>query len=221
MDPVMQAVIGFATAWAILILAPGLDFIFVLRTSLGDGKKAGVGAALGVALSIGLWGVAAAFGLAKVVAVSHLAFEILKWGGALYLAYLGGMLLLRPRNVLVEDETKVSQELTRDRALPSSFWLWFRRGAVVSLLNPQLGIFDLSAYAHVMPPNLANPVAFCLMLTVLQVVIVLPYHLFVALVANKAAVLLNTPWFVNLLDRLTGLVFLWFAYQLLQAHPPV
>lgn len=223
MDPVIQSIIAFATAWIILILAPGLDFLFVLRTSLGEGRKAGVGAALGVALSIAVWGVAAAFGLARIVAVSHWAFEALKWGGGIYLAYLGAMLVLKPRKMLEGAEAEVSSELARDKTLPSSFWLWFRRGATISVLNPQLGIFDLSAFSHALPKHLTpfTPTAFFLILAMVQIVLVLPYHLFVALVADKASRLLGTPWVVSLLDRLTGLVFIWFAIQLLMAQAPV
>ncbi len=79
------------------LLTPGLDTALILRTATAEGGRKALHAALGIDLGCFIWGALVAFGLGALLAVSELAYTLLKWCGAGYLCWLGIQLLLRPR----------------------------------------------------------------------------------------------------------------------------
>ncbi|MDE9434364.1 LysE family translocator, partial [Xenorhabdus bovienii] len=81
-----------------------------------------------------IWGAMVAFGLGTLIAVSELAFNILKWCGALYLCWLGIQMILRPSQSLA-GETASSPVKTQN---------WFIRGMLGNVLNPKIGVFYVS-----------------------------------------------------------------------------
>lgn len=88
--------LAFTFAATLLTLTPGLDTALVLRTATVEGKRQALQAMLGINAGCLLWGAAVAFGLGALVAVSEVAFNLLKYCGAAYLAWLGLNMLLRP-----------------------------------------------------------------------------------------------------------------------------
>ena len=92
--------LAFTLAATLLTLTPGLDTALVLRTSTVEGKQQALRAALGINAGCFLWGAVVAFGLGALIAVSEVAFNLLKYCGAAYLAWLGLNMLLRPRTSL-------------------------------------------------------------------------------------------------------------------------
>ncbi|WP_236235607.1 LysE family translocator, partial [Pseudomonas faucium] len=92
--------LAFTFAATLLTLTPGLDTALILRTATVEGRQQGLRAALGINAGCLLWGAAVAFGLGALLAVSALAYDILKYCGAAYLAWLGVNMLVRPRQSL-------------------------------------------------------------------------------------------------------------------------
>ena len=72
---------------------PGVDLIFTLTRALQHGVRGGLAAAAGINAGCVVHAIAAAFGLAALLATSAAAFTALKLMGAVYLAWLAfGML---------------------------------------------------------------------------------------------------------------------------------
>ena len=92
--------LAFTLAASLLTLTPGLDTALILRTAAVEGRAQAWRAALGINAGCLLWGAAVAFGLGALLAVSELAYTLLKYCGAAYLCWLGLNLLLRPRNAI-------------------------------------------------------------------------------------------------------------------------
>ena len=90
---ISQAVLGFAAVAAILTIIPGLDTTLVLRSALVRGRRQAVAPAFGVATGALIWGAAAALGAAALLAASHLAYQLVTIGGALYMGYLGASMI--------------------------------------------------------------------------------------------------------------------------------
>src|SRR5215471_13947406 len=86
----------FIFAGVLLNLTPGPDFACIVARSVQFGCRAGIMAALGICVGCFVHIAAAAVGLSALIATSPLAFAVLKWAGALYLAYVG-MSMLRAR----------------------------------------------------------------------------------------------------------------------------
>ena len=56
--------------------------------SATKGRRAGFAATLGVALGLSIVGLAAVLGLTALIANSRMLYEILRWGGVVYLLWL-------------------------------------------------------------------------------------------------------------------------------------
>ena len=81
-----------ATAF-VLYATPGVDMLFTLTRTWQHGWRAGIAAALGITCGCVVHTLAAALGLAALMAASAVAFTVIKWLGALYLLWLAwGML---------------------------------------------------------------------------------------------------------------------------------
>ena len=74
--------LAFTFAATLLTLTPGLDTALVLRTATVEGRRQAMRAALGINAGCLLWGAAVAFGQGALIALSELAFSLLKYCGA-------------------------------------------------------------------------------------------------------------------------------------------
>ncbi len=206
---------AFAAAAALFTITPGLDSVMVLRTAAAEGRKAGLGAVAGIAVGLSLWGIAAAFGLTALLAASETAFLVVKCLGAVYLAWMGIGLLLRPRTAL----TATGQRLGHTSKGGNPYWTGFRRGVLTDLLNPKAGIFVITFYPQFIPPD-ADVVVFTLWQTVIQVLLSVIWLLLLVALTVPLAQFFNRPVIVRRLDRLTGLVFIVFGAKILLTQEP-
>ena len=72
----------FMLATLVLNATPGVDLLLTVTRTLQGGAKAGMAAALGINAGCVVHAMAAAFGLAALLAVSATAFLAIKWLGA-------------------------------------------------------------------------------------------------------------------------------------------
>ncbi len=82
---VTDSLLAYTLAATLLTLTPGLDTALILRTATAEGGRKALHAALGIDLGCFIWGALVAFGLGALLAVSELAYTLLKWCGAGYL----------------------------------------------------------------------------------------------------------------------------------------
>ena len=83
------ALFGFALAATLVILAPGPDFMLVMRNTVRGGRRAGWVTGCGTLSGLTVWALAAALGLSALLRVSHVAYDVLRFCGAAYLIWLG------------------------------------------------------------------------------------------------------------------------------------
>jgi threonine/homoserine/homoserine lactone efflux protein len=121
----------FLTAAVILAITPGPGIFYVLARSLRGGRKEGVWSAAGTFLGGLVHMAAAAFGLSAILAASAIAFETVRYAGAVYLIYLGYR-MIRNRN----------QDLALDSGGTSGGT--FVQGVMTEVLNPKTALFFLS-----------------------------------------------------------------------------
>jgi threonine/homoserine/homoserine lactone efflux protein len=128
----------FLVVAIVVVVTPGVDMALVTRNALRDGRRAAVLTALGINLGILFWVIAAALGLAAVVAASATAFAAIKLAGALYLIYLGLRALRSSRR---------RRQPGRPTAAGPADSLGrgaLRQGLVSNLLNPKIAVFFTS-----------------------------------------------------------------------------
>ena len=79
----------FASIIVVLALTPGPDVIYITTRGMAQGRKAALLSTVGICLGYLVYTLLAALGLSAVLEASTLAFNIVRYAGAIYLVYLG------------------------------------------------------------------------------------------------------------------------------------
>jgi threonine/homoserine/homoserine lactone efflux protein len=203
----------FMTAVLLLNATPGVDLLLTVTRTLQSGRRAGLAAVLGINAGCVVHALAAAFGLAALLAVSAAAFSAIKWAGAAYLLWLGlGMLraawrTARPTAALAP-------------ATARSFWADFRLGLTTNVLNPKVALFFLAFLPQFIAPGTPDKtLAFLL----LGVIFVLQGALFlwgVVLLTARLRRLPAAPSAARWLNAAGGLLFALLALRLVATRQP-
>ncbi|WP_075182622.1 LysE family translocator [Pantoea sp. 1.19] len=204
---VTDALLAFTFAATLLTLTPGLDTALILRTSAVEGTQKAIQAQLGINAGCLAWAAAVAFGLGALIAVSELAYNLLKWCGAAYLAWLGVLMLLNPRQRMGEVR------------LEGSTQNWFVRGFFGNLLNPKVGIFYVSFLPQFIPSG-HSPVLWTFGLVFIHILLGTLWSGLLIGSTRRLSGLLKRQGVVQWLDRTTGAVFLLFAARLALSRRP-
>ncbi len=204
----------FAGAVFVLNATPGVDFLLTVSRTLQGGVRAGVAAALGIAAGCVVHALAAAFGLAALLALHPQAFAAVQWAGAAYLAWLGlGMLWRAWRAVPAASPAAPAP----GRA---AFWADFRAGVLTNVLNPKVALFFLAFLPPFVPADSPHKTASLLLLGLWFIV---QSTLFLSVLVAMAAALSRwqTPFRVRRAwGGLGGLLFLLLAVRLALGGKP-
>ena len=123
----------FMLATVTLNVTPGPDMLYVIARSVGQGRPAGIVSAFGIAGGCIVHTLAVAFGLAGIMLAVPVAYEIVRYGGAAYLVYLGLRTLLNRREATAEAAIK-----------PDGLRTIFLQGVLTNVLNPKVALFFLA-----------------------------------------------------------------------------
>ncbi|WP_433478896.1 LysE family translocator [Spirillospora sp. CA-142024] len=207
----MTAVIAFAAAALIINVVPGLDTFLVLRTSVAQGRRCGLAAALGILTGCAVWGLATAAGLTALLTASHVAYDVVRVCGAAYLVWLGATALWRARK-------KTGEEVRPEPVVVAGRLAAFRAGVGTNLLNPKAGVFYMSLVPQFMPhgaPVFGTTVLF----TAIDVVELAVWYWIVSGAAAALGERLRRPSFRRRLEQVSGAAFIGFAANLLADRP--
>ena len=139
----------FAGISVMLTLMPGPDILFVIAQSVNHSRRDGIAVALGLCTGLVVHTTAAALGISALLYHSSVAFQALKWLGAIYLFILAWQALREAK------ETESSNELPVRR---QKFAALYRRGIFMNLLNPKVALFFLAFFPQFVSPE-AGPVS--------------------------------------------------------------
>src|SRR5262245_3664921 len=120
----------FIAAALLLVFMPGPNTLYIIARSIQQGRKAGIVSGLGVQVGTFCHIAIAAFGLSALLLSSAVAFNVVKYAGAVYLVYLGAKTLLtkeKPENQQAIQQVRLSRV--------------FYQGIVVNVLNPKTALF--------------------------------------------------------------------------------
>jgi len=200
------AVLAFAVVAGALTVTPGLDTALVLRAALTRGRREATATAAGIVAGLFVWGAAAAAGVSALLATSQLAYDVLRWVGAAYLAWFGLRLLvrsLRPGPATARPEG----------ADGGSAWRAARLGLTTNLLNPKVGVFYAALLPQFLPAG-SDPLLGGLLLAGVHAVLSVAWF---ALLIGLASVLgrwLRRPGTVRAIDGVTGATLVGFGARL-------
>lgn len=197
----------FVLTGVLLNLTPGQDTMFILGRSLTGGLRSGIASALGIGVGSIFHTLAAAAGLAAILAASPAAFFIIRIAGALYLVYLGAKLVLtRPHQSAGVHVTPAEE---------GDAWSAFRQGILTNILNPKVALFFLALLPQFIEPGSTSKTLAFLMLGITFVTTGTLWCLVLALAAAQLRQFLRgNPRVRRTIDRVTGGLFIALGIRL-------
>jgi threonine/homoserine/homoserine lactone efflux protein len=199
-----EILIPYTIAIVILTITPGLDTTLIIRTATLEIRQKAFQTALGINFGCMVWGIVVACGLGALLATSELAFNVLKWFGAAYLAWLGLQLLVKPRSSL---ENNINIQRTPN---------WFLKGFFCNILNPKVGLFYITFLPQFIP-NDVTPFIWVMGLVAIHVVLGFFWSSILIFMMQPISRFLKQPKIVRRLDQITGTIFLLFALKLVMS----
>jgi len=129
-------------------VTPGPGVLYVTARSVSQGRRAGFASMFGIETGEVAWIIAAATGVAAVLSASTQALDVLRFGGAGYLVYLG-----------IQRWREVERPATPEPARLSRVFI---QGVVTQLVNPKVAVFFVAFLPQFLNPSepIAPQVAF-------------------------------------------------------------
>lgn len=199
-----------------IILLPGPNSLFVLSVATARGVKAGYQGAMGVFVGDTVLLICTALGAASLLRSNPALFLVVKYAGAVYLAWVGLNLIwsaLRTwRHPVATRIGSAPVESPAHLAHP------FKRALVISLLNPKAILFLLSFFVQFIDPTYETPAV--------------PFLILSAIIMGFSAIYLSALIFAGVrmaqafsrrkrlsagLSSAVGGLFVWFSAKLATA----
>lgn len=181
----------------VVVLIPGTGVIYTVSNGLFIGWRASIAAAVGCTAGIVPHLLASILGLATILHMSALAFQLVKFAGAAYLIYLAWSMW--------RETGALSFEAPQERRG------WVRiavRGFLINILNPKLSIFFLAFLPQFVPAASSTPLPHMFLLSAIFMamtfVVFAVYGLSAHGVRSSVA---NSPRIVLRMQRMFALVF--------------
>ncbi|KAF1015825.1 MAG: Homoserine/homoserine lactone efflux protein [Stenotrophomonas maltophilia] len=203
----------FTVTVFVLCGTPGPNMLHILSRSVGLGFRRSTAAMLGCLLALVLVLAASAAGLSALLLSSPVLFEVLRYLGVAYLAWLGIKAWRESRvpAAVAPGEPVLAASVDRP-------WRVFRGGFFVGLSNPKLLLFAAAFLPQFVDPARSLAVQYSVLVGTFAACELFWYAVY-ALGGHKLRRALARPAMKTLFDRLTGSIFLALAVVLLRFRP--
>jgi threonine/homoserine/homoserine lactone efflux protein len=195
---------GFLVLTTLVSMAPGPNVMFIMSQAALRGHRAGMMAGFGIQVANVVYFALTAVGLGVLIATSPLAFFVLKWAGAGYLALLGIMAIIRsfqPHPVM--DATQPAPVIAVGRGA-------FFDGLMIGFGNPKTIIWLTIVLAQFINAN-ADVLSQTVAIGVVGTVIDLAVQLMYTYIGGTLQRFLGKPHIRAWFERGVGIVFVALA----------
>lgn len=200
----------FLLTGILLNLIPGADTMYIVGRSISQGRTAGIYSVLGIISGSLVHTLFVAFGLSLILVKSVLLFNVIKVIGVVYLVYLGIRMILDKSNLAFQQATGTT---VNKRKI-------YIQGLLTSLTNPKVSLFFIAFMPQFIDPNVTSPVPF-LILGLTFTITGLLWCLFVAYFSSYVTKTLRGNQKVGqVLNIVTGVIFIGMGIKLLQTKAP-
>ncbi len=191
--------LSFLIAAVLIELTPGPNMTWLAVLGASRGRTTALAAVAGVCLGLAIAAVVAGLGLTAILTEFPVLFQVLRWGGTLYLFYLAW-----------DAWREGDGELKHTNATRG---IAFRQGLISNILNPKAYLF----YAAMLPQFISGRMSIAAevaLLSAIYVAVATVIHSGIAVMAGSAATFLETsPQAVTIrrgLAILIALAAVWF-----------
>lgn len=137
-----EHVLAFNLTLLAAIASPGPSLLFLTRTSMAEGRGAGIAAALGLGLMAAVWTGAALLGLNALFVLFPWAYAAVKTVGAAYLIWIAVQTWRHARRPVTGGPQ-------------AAHGRYFRQGLLVNLANPKSVLFAGAVIVVIFPEGLS------------------------------------------------------------------
>ena len=202
----------FLSAAFAINISPGPDIIYIVSKTIAQGRKIGFASSLGVCTGALVYVIATALGLSAILETSLIAFNIVKYAGAIYLVYLG-IKALKSKGTTFDSTENESSLYTP--------WQAFRQGVLVDVLNPKVAVFFMAFLPQFVRPELGHTSGQLLLLGVIVILMAIVIEFSIVLTASQTTNFFRkNPTFSVWLDRVLGTVLIGLAVRLALTENP-
>lgn len=198
----------FAFAILCFNLTPGADSLLLVRTSIKQGIKAGLGVVAGIVVSSCAWGLLTIIGLSAVISKSPVGFTVLKWGGGLYLIYLGlSTLYASFKSQAIDLDLKEDEK--------KGVIAGIRSGFITDFFNPTVGVFNLTFFPQFIPQHTSSVTQYLVLLVLVYVATTLVSYSTMVYLSNLTRRAFTKPIVLKVMDWVSAALFIYFGIKLL------
>lgn len=194
--------LSLAAVCAMGAMSPGPSLAMVLRHTLGGGRAPGVVAGISHALGVGFYALLTVWGLGAVITHQPVVFNVITWGGAAYLAWLGMKALRAGRGGALDAQATITNPVQAARD-----------GVIVALANPKLILFFVALLSQFVSADMGWAAKAIIVAT--ATLIDGAWYVLVAVALSHSRVL---PWLqarAHWINRITGVLLIALALRVL------
>jgi threonine/homoserine/homoserine lactone efflux protein len=195
----------FASIIVFLALTPGPDVIYIMTRGIAQGRMAAFLSTAGICIGYLVYTTLAALGLSALLHSSALAFEIVRYAGAIYLVYLGIRTLM----------SKHGSSLTAGEFRPATHGRILQQGIFTSMLNPKGILVFAALLPQFVDPRLGSvPLQMTVFGLTFTLICLCIYGGYAYLSGSLGEKLATRPRFASVLRWLTGSVLIGLGARL-------
>ena len=199
--------ITFMLTALVFVITPGIDTVFVLNKSIGQGRKSGIQASFGINTGVLVHTLFAALGLSVLLSKSDIAFTAIKYIGFIYLLFLGYLKLKNNKEVL-----SITEDTTQNKKVKSDFW----SGFLTNTLNPKVALFILAFFPQfIAQDQMENPIPFILLGLIFALIGTIWYLGLTFFATTFTDRIKNNPNFNVYLNKVSGIVFILMGIKII------
>lgn len=202
----IETLVSFSFATAVLAVSPGPDNIFVLTQSIVNGKKYGLATVFGLITGCIIHTSLVAFGVSAILKQNENLFFAIKLFGAFYLLYLAYRVFKSDAKIMLTKEGIAKKPLSS----------LFKTGFLMNVLNPKVSIFFLAFFPQFLfSDTLSNVVQFYVLGLLFMLVSLIIFSGIAILAGEISNTIRNNTSIGNYLKWLQIIVFTGIALLIL------
>jgi leucine efflux protein len=208
---IMLESVGVMNIWTyiagliVIILAPGPNSLYVLKTGSTLGLNAGYKAASGVLCGDAILILLSYLGVASLIQTSPLLFTIIRYLGAIYLLYIGISLIYN--HWIAKQNAIGSPKIKKENV--------FRKSLMLSLTNPKAILFYVSFFIQFIDFNYQHTwISYAILAAILEVFSFTYLTVLIFLGTFLTQYMRNNPSLGKVGNGILGMLFMGFAARL-------
>lgn len=198
----------FIPTWFLVAITPGMCMTLAMTLGMTIGLRRTLWMMLGEMVGVGIVAIAAVLGVAAIMLRSPDIFVMLKWGGGIYLGYLGVQMWRSKGKMAIPDSNAAPQQAGRLQLVTQGF--------VTAIANPKAWAFMIS----LLPPFIQPNYSITLQLSLLVGIIVISEFLCMTIYATGGKTLrvfLKQSGNVRLLNKISGTLMIGVGIWLISS----